>query len=45
MNEIAKDPAAFKKYQGNAKVMRFYQRMAGFVGERLEQMGAQRKRE
>lgn len=39
VNEVAQDPNAFKKYQNNPKVLAFYQQMAGFVGERLEEIG------
>ena len=36
--EIAKDPAAIKKYKGNVKVMQFYQSMAGTVAKRFEHL-------
>jgi len=41
VNEIAKDPAALKKYQNNAKVLAFYKAMAGVMGEKLQKMGEQ----
>ncbi|KAI8466977.1 MAG: hypothetical protein J3K34DRAFT_524130 [Monoraphidium minutum] len=38
--EVAADPSALRKHQGNAKVMRFYASMGQLVGGRLEEMGS-----
>ena len=39
VEEISKDPSAMMKYQNNPKVIKFYQKMAGFVGDRLTDLG------
>jgi len=39
VEDVARDPKNMAKYAGNAKVVRFYQQMAGMVGKRLEKKG------
>ena len=39
VDDIAKDPRNMRKYANNPKVLQFYSRMAGMVGNRLEKMG------
>lgn len=39
VDEIAKDPSKMAKHANNPKVMRFYQAMAGMVGQKLTKMG------
>jgi hypothetical protein len=38
--EVARDPDAFERHKGNAKIMRFYRTWAGMLGERLQEVGA-----
>lgn len=39
VDDVAKDPRNMRKYANNPKVLQFYSRMAGMVGNRLEKMG------
>ena len=39
VEDVAKDPRNMAKYANNAKVVKFYQNMAGMVGDRLAKKG------
>ena len=39
VDDVAKNPRNIAKYADNPKVLAFYSRMAGMVGNRLEKMG------